>query len=253
MSFGMKRKVPVIMQMEAAECGAASLAMVLASWGRWMPLERMRVDCGVSRDGSSALNIVKAARLHGLSARGGRVEADRLHELPCPCILHWESNHFVVMTECGRKHVCLNDPARGRVRMSLEELKGCYTGVALAFEPNETFVKEGAPASVLHFVRRRLKGAGRAFLISMLIGLLLMVSTVALPVFSQYFLDVVLPGWYPEQTGLFFLLLGGVILYQLLVQLWQGTYANRLLLKLGIDANSQFLWHSLRLPMRFFS
>lgn len=249
----MKRKVPVIMQMEAAECGAASLAMVLAWWGRWMPLERMRVDCGVSRDGSSALNIMKAARLHGLSARGGRVKADRLHELPCPCILHWDMNHFVVMTECGQKRVCLNDPARGRVRMSLEELKGYYTGVALVFEPNENFVKEGAPASVLRFVRRRLKGARKAFFLSMLIGLLLTLSTLAFPIFSQYFLDVVLPGEHPERTGLFFLLLGGVILYQLLIQLCQGTYANRLLMKLGIEANSQFLWHALRLPMRFFS
>ena len=251
--FGMKKKVPVIMQMEATECGAASLAMVLASWGRWVPLEKMRVDCGVSRDGSSALNIVKAARLHGLTARGGRVEAERLCELPCPCILHWEVNHFVVMTGCSRKRVYLNDPARGRVKMPLEELKGCYTGVALVFEPNEDFVKEGAPASILSFVRRRLKGAKKAFFISMLIGMLLTVSTVAFPIFSQKFLDVVLPGEQPEKVVPFFLLLCGAILYQLVVQLCEGTYANRLLLKLGIEANSQFLWHSLRLPMRFFS
>lgn len=249
----MKKNVPVMMQMEATECGAASLAMVLASYGRWVPLEKMRVDCGVSRDGSSALNIVKAARLYGLTARGGRVALENLKDLPMPCILHWEYNHFVVMTGCSRGKYHLNDPARGRVSLPLKEMERCYTGVALVFEPNETFVKEGAPASIMGFVRSRLSGAKKAFFITMLTGLLLTLSTLALPIFSQYFLDTILPGLHPEQLWPFFALLGGVILYQLVIQLVQGTYQNRLLMKLGIQANSQFLWHSLRLPMRFFS
>ena len=112
----MKKNVPVMMQMEATECGAASLAMVLASYGRWVPLEKMRVDCGVSRDGSSALNIIKAARLHGLTARGGRVALENLKDMPMPCILHWEYNHFLVMTGCKRGKYYLNDPARGRMK-----------------------------------------------------------------------------------------------------------------------------------------
>ena len=249
----MKKNVPVMMQMEATECGAASLAMVLASYGRWVPLEKMRVDCGVSRDGSSALNIIKAARLHGLTARGGRVALENLKDMPMPCILHWEYNHFLVMTGYKRGKYYLNDPARGRMKVPQKEMESCYTGVALVFEPNETFVKEGAPASIISFVRRRLDGAKKAFFITMLTGLLLTFSTLAFPIFSQYFLDNILTGLHPEKLWLFFGLLGGVILYQLVIQLVQGTYQNRLLMKLGIQAKSQFLWHSLRLPMRFFS
>lgn len=247
------KNVPVMMQMEATECGAASLAMVLASYGRWVPLEKMRVDCGVSRDGSNALNIVKAARLHGLTTRGGRVALEDLKGLPMPCILHWEYNHFVVMTGFRGGKYYLNDPARGRVKLPQKEVESCYSGVALVFEPNEEFVKEGRQASIMGFVRRRLKGAKKAFFITMLTGLLLTLSTLALPIFSQYYLDKILPGVHPEKIWPFFALLIGVMLYQLAVQLVQGTYENRLLMKLGIQANSQFLWHSLRLPMRFFS
>ena len=249
----MRKRVPVIMQMEAAECGAASLAMVLAYYGRWVPLEKMRVDCGISRDGSSALNLIKAARLHGMDARGGRVDLDALKEMPLPCILHWGYNHFVVLTGCKGGRFRLNDPACGRVNLSREEVEHYYTGVAMVFEPGENFVKEGHPASVASFVRRRLANAKEALFFTMLTGLLLTVSTIALPIFSQIFIDDILSGQKPEWVLPFFLLVGGCILYKFVIELLQGSYAFRLMLQLGIEANSQFLWHSLRLPMRFFS
>ena len=207
----------------------------------------------MSRDGSNALNILKAARLHGMNARGGKVGIEHLKELPVPCILHWGYNHFVVL--CGHRgdHFYVNDPTRGRVKLSLEEMRRGYTGVALLLEPGESFVKEGAPASIMRFVRCRLVHAKEALFFTMMTGLLLAVATFALPIFSQVFLDVILPGTDPSWHLPFFLMLGGVILYKLVIELLQGTYVNRLMYQLGIDANSHFLWHSLRLPIRFYS
>ena len=249
----MKKRVPVIMQMESTECGAVSLGMVLATYGRWVPMEKLRVDCGISRDGSSALNILKAARLQGMVAKGGKVDVDHLQQLPMPCILHWEYNHFLVLCGCKGNFFYVNDPARGRVKMPMDEMRLGYTGIALLFEPGESFVKEGAPASILRFVQVRLAHAKEALFFSMVSGLLLTVATIALPIFSQVFFDVILPGQDPSWQLPFFLMLGAVILYKLIIELLQGTYSNRLILQLGIDANSHFLWHSLRLPMRFFS
>ncbi|MFB5027488.1 MAG: cysteine peptidase family C39 domain-containing protein [Limnochordia bacterium] len=127
-------KVPVIMQMEAVECGAACLAMVLAYHGKWLPLEQVREECGVSRDGSKAKNLVLVARSHGLKANGYRKEPEGLREVPLPAIIHWNFNHFVVLCGFKKNKVVLNDPARGRVEVSLEEFDESFTGIVLCFE-----------------------------------------------------------------------------------------------------------------------
>ena len=115
-------RVPFIMQMEALECGAASLAMVLAYFGKWIPLEQVRQDCGVSRDGSNAMNILLAARSYGLDAKGYRYEPEYLRENGTfPCIVHWEFNHFVVVRGFKNDKVYLNDPAKGTVTVSFAE------------------------------------------------------------------------------------------------------------------------------------
>ena len=119
--MGKTVKVPVIMQMEALECGAACLAMVLAHFGKWIPLEKVRSDCGVSRDGSSAKNILLAARNYGLKAKGYRMEPKSLKDIELPAIIHWNFNHFVVFDGFKKDKALLNDPARGTVEVSLEE------------------------------------------------------------------------------------------------------------------------------------
>ena len=155
-------KVPVIMQMEALECGAASLTMILAYYGKWLPLEQTRVDCGVSRDGSSAKNILKAARNYGMTAKGFRCDTSVLDTMETPCILHWGFNHFVVFCGFHKDKAVINDPARGVVKVSREELDAEFTGVVLTMAPAEGFEKGGKPKSIIPFAKQRLKGTGAA-------------------------------------------------------------------------------------------
>ena len=156
-------KVPVVMQMEALECGAAALTMIMAYYGKWIPLEQVRVDCGVSRDGSNARNILKAARSYGMTAGGFRYEPEELREKGTfPCIVHWNFNHFVVCCGFKGKYAYLNDPARGTVKVTMDEFDRAFTGICIQFEPSEAFVPSGKKKSILDFAAARLRGAGPA-------------------------------------------------------------------------------------------
>src|ERR1700724_883168 len=164
------RRTPTILQMEAVECGAAALAMVLAHHGAWIPLEQLRVSCGVSRDGSKASNIIRAARTFGLEARGFRTEPATLHELPMPCIIHWNFNHFVVLEGIDGDRVYINDPALGRRRTDMAELDLAFTGVVLTMEPTAAFQRSGSKPQGLRLLLRELRSSKAA------IGLLGVVS-----------------------------------------------------------------------------
>ena len=138
------------MQMEALECGAACLAMILAYYGKWVPLEQVRGDCGVSRDGASAKNVLRAARSYHMTAKGFRYEPETLRKKGSfPCIIHWNFNHFVVLCGFSKKGALLNDPARGRVTVSWEEFDRSFTGICLMFSPEEGFEKGGSRSSIL--------------------------------------------------------------------------------------------------------
>ena len=168
--------VPVVMQMEALECGAACLAMVMAYYDKWVPLEQVRLDCGVSRDGSNARNVLVAARNYGFDAQGFRCEISALREnMAFPCIIHWNFNHFVVLNGFSRDSAWINDPARGEVKVSMEEFDKAFTGICLQIVPGENFVPGGKRKSTLEFARKRLHGAGAAVafvLLSTVIGYL---------------------------------------------------------------------------------
>ena len=152
-------KVPIVMQLEALECGAASLTMILAYYGKWIPLEQVRSDCGVSRDGSNAKNILRAARSYGLVAQGYRYETEMLRKNgKFPCIIHWNFNHFVVLNGFKGNKAILNDPARGTYSVSIENFDRSFTGICLMFEPSESFEPGGKPKSMMSFFKEKIKG-----------------------------------------------------------------------------------------------
>jgi NHLM bacteriocin system ABC transporter peptidase/ATP-binding protein len=246
-------KVPVVMQMENLECGAACLAMILAYHGKWLPLEQVRSDCGVSRDGSSAKNMLRAARAYGLNAAGYRFELSDIRRAEFPVIIHWNFNHFVVLNGFKKNRAVLNDPARGTVEVSMDEFDKAFTGIILMFSKTEFFEPGGKPKSMLGFARSRLKGALVPFIFVVLTGILTAAAGVVAPVFSRIFMDRILTGVNPEWLYPFIFAMVGLLLFQLTVSAINTLYMLKIRGKLAIVANTTFFWHVLRLPMEFFS
>lgn len=247
-------KVPVVIQMEALECGAASLTMILAYYGKWIPLEQVRADCGVSRDGSNAKNVLKAAKSYGLSAKGYRYEPESLRKNGTfPCIIHWNFNHFVVL--CGFKgnKAVLNDPAKGNYTVSMEAFDKAFTGICLAFEPNEEFQPSGRPKRILSFAKKKLLGTGAAFALVVITSVITSLIGMITPGFSNVFADRLLTGRNPEWFYPFLLGLGGLAAIQIIVAWILTVYSLKVNGKIAIVGNSEYMWHVLRMPMEFFS
>ena len=247
-------KVPVIMQMEALECGAACLTMILAYYSKWIPLEKVRVDCGVSRDGSNAGNVLRAARHYGLNADGYKVEPQVLMEqAKFPCIIHWNFNHFVVLDGFRNGKAVLNDPARGKVEVPIKEFDESFTGVCLMFSPGENFEPSGKPKSVLSFAAKRLKGAEGAVIFCIVTTVIASLFEVIQPAFYQVFIDRLLTKKNPEWVMPFLIILSVFTGLQILVAWINVVYSLRINGKLAIVGNSSFMWKILRMPMEFFS
>ena len=247
-------KVPVIMQMEALECGAACLAMVAAYYGKWVPLEQVRRDCGVSRDGSNALNVLVAARSYGFAAKGYRYEPDSLRtDGQFPCIIHWNMEHFVVLNGFTKDKAVLNDPARGLVSVSMEEFDRSFTGICLILEPGADFTPGGKPKSVLEFARHRLKGAGPAIAFVVLCTIIGSLLGIIQPAFSRIFYDRLLTGQNPEWFMPFMAALIVFSCLQVFIAGVQMLYSNRINARFAVVGSTSFLWKVLHLPMDFFS
>lgn len=247
-------KVPVVMQMEALECGAASLAMILAYYGKWIPLEQVRLDCGVSRDGSNARNVLRAARSYGLAAKGYRYEPEDLKKSgKFPCIIHWNFNHFVVLNGFRGDKAVLNDPAKGTYAVSMKAFDEAFTGICLFFEPGEDFKPEGKPQSMISYAKQRLTGAGTAIVFVTLTAVISALLGVITPAFSRVFLDRLLTGENPDWLMPFTLALAGISVIQLVVAWIQAVYSLRINGKLAVVGNTTFMWKVLRMPMEFFS
>ena len=247
-------KVPVVMQMEALECGAASLTMILAYYGRWIPLEQVRADCGVSRDGSNAKNVLKAARSYGLTAKGYRYETEDLKKNGTfPCIIHWNFNHFVVLNGFRGNKAYLNDPAKGSYSVPMETFDKSFTGICLMFEPSENFEPGGKPKSVVSFAKKRLKGAGAAIAFVILTTVISSLIGIIDPAFSGIFLDRLLTGANPEWFMPFIFTFAGMSAVQLIVEWIQTVYSLRINGKLSVVGSTEYMWKVLRMPMEFFS
>ncbi|MDE2332363.1 MAG: NHLP family bacteriocin export ABC transporter peptidase/permease/ATPase subunit [Bradyrhizobium sp.] len=239
--------------MEASECGAAALGIVLAYYGAWIPLEQLRTACGVSRDGSKASNIVKAARGFGLAARGFRKEPSTLHEMPMPCIIHWNFNHFVVLEGIDGDRVYINDPALGRRRIDMTELDLAFTGVVLTMERTESFKKQGSEPRGLRLLLRELRGSTTAVGLLVVVSLALVVPAIVVAGFSKIFVDDILIRH--TSNWLVPLLIGMAITaaFRAILTMVRQSLLLRLQTKLAVVMISRFLWHVMALPVEFFT
>ena len=247
-------KVPVVMQLEVTECGAASLAMIMAYFEKWLPLERTRQDCAVSRDGSNAKNILYAARSYGMEAHAYSADVDTVkNDGAYPCIIHWGFNHFVVLDGFKGNYAYINDPAKGFIKVPIDEFDKMYTGVAIVIEPGEGFVPEGKKKSIWGFAKQRLKGTGAAVAFVALVSVISSLLSVISPGFSRIFLDKLLVGAGEKFTRGFFIFFSCFVLLQIAVAWIQQIYMYKIQGKMAAVGNTSYLWKVLHLPMQFFS
>lgn len=250
-------KVPTVLQMEATECGAAALGMVLAHYDLWIPLEKLRAECGVNRDGSKASCVIRAARGRGCEADGYRWSANDLLELAdeeniFPLIIHWEFNHFVVLEGIKEGRAYLNDPAMGRRTVPWEEFRTSYTGVSLLIVPGPDFQKAGHRYNVFKDVAQKLMQDRWAMIFILLLELCAIIPGLAGPVMSQIFLDDILTRKHLDWMTNFCLamtfsfVLSGIMTWLRAVVLTQWQR------KLTLADSSSYFWHLLKLPMQFF-
>ncbi len=245
----------MIMQMEALECGAACLAMILAYYGKWMALEQVRRDSGVSRDGANAKNILGAARKYGLEAHGYRISPEAIRrEATFPCIIHWNYNHFVVLTGFRAGKACLNDPSVGTISIPISEFNESYTGVALMFKPSESFEPGGRQKSIIDYASKRLSGARWAVLFTLVVSALTYAFTIINPKMSQRFMDQFL-GKKDDPTSVYIFLgiLVALAFLQVVIQWVAAIHVLKINGKLAINGSTSFMWKILRLPIDFFN
>jgi NHLM bacteriocin system ABC transporter peptidase/ATP-binding protein len=246
-------RTPTILQMEAVECGATSLAIVLAYYKRYVPPEELRLACGVSRDGSKASNVVKAARRYGMNAKGVKREPGQLGDVPLPFVVFWNFNHFVVVEGFTKDRVYLNDPAAGRRSVTKPEFDHSFTGVVLALEPGDEFKRGGNSPSVVNALRSRLTGAHDAVLYLFLAGLAMVLPGLVIPVFTKVFVDEVLVQKFDNWVRPLLLAMLITMILMACLSWIKSYYLARFRMVLGITTASQFFWHILRLPVVFYS
>ncbi|MBP9997111.1 MAG: NHLP family bacteriocin export ABC transporter peptidase/permease/ATPase subunit [Lachnospiraceae bacterium] len=247
-------KTPVIMQMEALECGAACLAMILAYYDKWIPLEQVRVDCGVSRNGSKASSVVAAARNYGLDSKAYKLEPEILRKQgQFPCIIHWNFNHFVVLKGFKGDYAYINDPARGDVKIHFDEFDEAFTGIAIFFEPTDSFCPSGKKKSMLKYALARLSCVKSAVVFVALATCISSILGIFTQTLSKVFVDRIIGQSYNKWTVAFLVILSGALLIEIILA-WINAACNmRINGKISTVGSSTFLWRVLHMPMDFFS
>ena len=247
-------KVPQIMQMEWVECGAACLAMILAYYGKWIPLEQVRIDCGVSRDGSKITNMLKAARAYGLEAKGMSIGLEGMGKQNLfPCIVFWNYNHFVVVDGYRGNKVWLNDPARGRIAVSRAEFEESYTGIALVFKPTDAFEPGGSKPDTVAYIKTRLKGMKSALLLVTLTAAVTSLAAILFTSSGTVFLDRILTGYNAEWLLPLIVIMIVLAVIQGSIAIMNAVYLVKIQGKTAVVSSSRFMQHLLRLPVRFYA
>lgn len=245
-------KTPTILQMEATECGAVALAIVLAYYGKYVSLEEMRVACGVSRDGSNAANMLKAARQFGLTAQGAKVEIEGLESLKLPVILYWRLNHFVILEGIEKNSVYINDPAQGRRKISWQELDISYTGIILILKPASNFQPGGKPPSLWQAVQSRLQNSRFSLLYILFASILMVIPATLIAGFSKIFIDNILIQQQTNWLSPLIIAMFATAIIQASLIFLQRYHLLRLQIKIISSTTVTFLWHVLHLPLQFF-
>lgn len=245
-------KTPTVLQMEMVECGAASLDMILAYYGKLIPLEQMRVECGVSRDGVKASNIIRAGERLGLISKAYRKEPEDLKYMRPPMIIHWNFNHFVVLEGFGRNKVYLNDPALGHVTVSYEEFDKSFTGIVMTFKPKNDFKPEGRKTSFLKLISKKLRNSKSSVLFLLISGIFLTIPGIVIPAFSEVFIDDILMGGRTNWLSALLLAMGFAVAMQSFLMSLQKKYLLKLKTKMAVSGAGEFFLHLLKLPNVFF-
>ena len=238
--------------MEAAECGAACLSMILRYYGCWVSIEELRDACGVSRNGCTASGILMAARQFGLKGGGFRTSAEKLRMAPVPCVLYWNGDHFVVLEGFRKNTVLINDPIIGHRRISVEDLEASFSGVMLCMEPGRDFQKRGKKERFLVMAAERLQPEKNLMLYLLLLSVLLLAAGLAVPILTQIFMDNVLTVRGSDWLGVVLLAMGVVIVLNFLMDVLRSSLLARLRLKLNLTENYRLVSRLLRLPLAFF-
>lgn len=248
-----RKRTPFIMQMEAVECGAAALAMILGYYGRFVPLTQLRVDCGVSRDGSKAANVLKAARKYGLKAKGYSKGMESIKEVTLPCVVFWDFNHFLVVEGFGKDRVYLNDPAIGHRELTEAEFSEGFTGVVLTFEPDESFTQGGRLPSPIPAVIDRIKGSEKALMFIALCGFLAAFPAIITAALTRTMVDDVIAQGRFEILRPILIGMLAVLVFQILLTSVNNLFYRRMSMGLAAKLYAEFYRHILRLPYQFYS
>ena len=242
---GWRVTTPDVFQMEASECGAACLQMLLKYYRCFVPAEEVREACSVSRN-------LTAAKQYGLSGKGYSGEIELLYEIKSPCILHWNFNHFVVLEGISKRFAWINDPATGRRRITLEELDEAFTGIVLQVAPGADFKAGGKEASVIASAWEMVRTEKRAigFLLAANLGLIF--AGLLLPVMTQAFVDDVLDTKAYSLLGVVLAGMGFVYFAQIVMTALKDTVLSRLKVKLTLLADKRLFEKLMRLPIPFF-
>ena len=245
-------KTPTVFQMEMAECGAASLSMIFGYYGKFLPLEQMRIETGVSRDGCNAKNILAAARKFGLTAKGFRKKASSLPEVKVPAIIFWNNYHFVVFEGFRHGYAYINAPAVGRRKLTVKELEEGFSGVVLTFELTEKFEKQKKKNTTFAFIKERIANEKKTLGVLIAIGLLLVFPQLVLPVLSQVFMDDILLRGYTDWLPKLLIFMGLLLALKAALTFWRGLILGKLKAKLTLISGHSLFMHMLRLPISFF-